>query len=415
MNYMIRDISLAESGQQKIDWAGKWMKVLNQLADKFDRQQTFRSKRVALCIHLEAKTAYLAQVIQRLGAEVWITSSSSLSTKDDVCGALAKCGIHVFARHGATQKEYWSFIKTITASKPHAVVDDGGDICDYLHKNPQYGENIKGICEETTTGVSRARKLAMGGQLKYPFIGINNALSKYLFDNRYGTGQSTWTAIAHLTNMSISGKTVVIVGYGWCGRGIAEKAAGMGAEVIVTEIDPWKALEARMDGCRVMSMKEAARLGDIFITATGEKRVIRVEHFKLMKDGAFLANAGHFDYEIEVSGLKKIAQSHTLTRAEVEEYRLSSDKSVYLLAKGGIINIAGGLGHPVEILDLSFGLQLASLNYVLSNHNLKPGFYSVPQKIDEMVVRERLKADHIHIDMKPKKHDMKEGANNEVY
>ncbi len=400
MGYNIRDISLAESGQQKIDWAGKWMKVVNQLADKFDQQETFRNKRVALCIHLEAKTAYLAQVIQRLGAEVWITSSNPLSTKDDVCAALAKCGIHVFARHGANQEEYWSFIRAITASKPHAVVDDGGDICDYLHKNPRYAENIKGICEETTTGVNRARKLAASGQLKYTSIGINDALSKYLFDNRYGTGQSTWTAIAHLTNMSISGKTVVVAGYGWCGRGIAEKAAGMGAEVIVTEIDPWKALEARMDGCRVMTMRQAAKLGDIFITTTGEKQVIRVEHFKQMKDGAFLANAGHFDYEIDVPGLKKMGQEHIKQRAEVEEYQLSPNRSLYLLAKGGIINIAGGLGHPVEILDLSFGLQLASLNYVLSSQDLKPGFYSVPKKIDEMVVRERLKADHIQIDVK---------------
>ncbi len=398
MKYSIRDLSLAESGQQNIDWVAKWMKVVNRLAEKFDREGTFQGKRIALCIHLEAKTAYLAQTIRRLGADVWITSSNPLSTKDEVCAALAKDGIHVFAKHGASEKEYWSFIDAITAAQPHAVVDDGGDICEYLHEHPGYAKNIVGICEETTTGVNRAKRLAEQGLLKYPSLGINDALSKYLFDNRYGTGQSTWTAIAHLTNMTISGKTVVVAGYGWCGRGIANIAAGMGADVIITEVDPWKALEARMDGCRVMPMLNAAREGDIFITTTGEENILRPEHFMVMKDGAFLANSGHFNYEIDVKGLKKIAGNPVKVRNEIEEYRIDTNRSVYLLAQGGIINIAGGLGHPVEILDLSFGLQLASLNYVLSNPGLNPGYYPVPREIDELVVRERLIVDGVFID-----------------
>ncbi|MDD3807447.1 MAG: adenosylhomocysteinase [Candidatus Marinimicrobia bacterium] len=398
MKYCIHDITLAETGQQKIDWVGKWMKVVNRLVQKFDKEKIFQEKRVAMCIHLEAKTAYLAEVIQKLGAEVWITSSNSLSTKDDVCAALAKKGIHVFAKHGASEKEYWSYIDAITASKPHAVVDDGGDMCRYLHEHPDYTTHLCGICEETTTGVSRAKHLAATGSLKYPSLGINDALSKYLFDNRYGTGQSTWTAFAHLTNMSISGKCVVVAGYGWCGRGVATIAAGMGADVIVTEIDPWKALEAKMEGCRVMPMRDAAKEGDIFITTTGEKNILRPEHFKRMKNGAFLANAGHFNYEIDVEGLKKMAGNPVKVHDDIEEFPLEANRSIYLLAQGGIINIAGGLGHPVEILDLSFGLQLASLHYVLSHPNLKPGYYPVPREIDELVVKERLLADGVSID-----------------
>lgn len=234
--------------------------------------------------------------------------------------------------------------------------------------------------------------------MKYPSIGINDAQSKYLFDNRYGTGQSTWTAITHLTNMSVAGKVVVIVGYGWVGRGVAIRAQGMGAEVIVTEIDPWKGLEARMDGYKVMTIDQASRLGDIFITATGEKMVIRKEHINNMKDGAFLANAGHFDYEIDVDGLKSISNTVNHVRDEIDEYIINSNQKIYLLAQGGIINIAGGFGHPVEILDLSFALQLASMHYILSTENLAPKFYCVPKEIDEMIVRERLKVDGIEID-----------------
>ncbi|MBU0529974.1 adenosylhomocysteinase [bacterium] len=398
MQYDISDITLAQAGQEKIEWVSKWMKVVNGLYEKFKNDGVFSGKKIAICIHLEAKTAYLALTIQRLGAEVWITSSNPLSTKDDVCATLVKNGIHVFAKHGVSKEEYAGFVRTIVESKPDIVVDDGGDICEYLHQYPKYAVNLKGICEETTSGVNRLKELEKKGKLRYPAIGINDAQSKYLFDNRYGTGQSTWTAITHLTNMSVAGKVVVIVGYGWVGRGVALRALGMGAEVIVTEIDPWKGLEARMDGYRVMPINKAAALGDIFITATGERMVIRTEHMKNMKDGAFLANAGHFDYEIDVPGLKEISKIATHVREEIDEYIIKKNKKIYLLAQGGIINIAGGFGHPIEILDLSFALQLASIHYILSTTDLEPKFYCVPKDIDEMIVRERLKVDGIEID-----------------
>jgi len=399
-SYIVKDIKLAPDGQKKIDWVARSLSVLNSLYERFRPNSIFAGKRVALCIHLEAKTAYLALIIQKLGAEVWVTSSNTLSTKDDVCAALAKNGVHVFATHAANPVTYHSYIQAICAPGLHAVVDDGGDVCEYLHEYPELGKNLKGICEETTTGVNRLYERFHTNKLRYPALAINDAKSKFLFDNRYGTGQSTWTAIMHLTNKTVAGKTVVAVGYGWVGKGVAMRAHGLGAEVIVTELDPWKALEARMDGFRVMTMQEAAPLGDYFVTNTGLAGVIRREHFLLMKDGALLANAGHFDFEIDVPALGKIAKSVQEVRDEIEEYVLKNGKRIYLLAQGGIINIAGGLGHPIEILDMSFSLQLASLHYILSAHRLENRVYPVPDEIDEMVVREKLRVDGISIDTK---------------
>jgi adenosylhomocysteinase len=278
------------------------------------------------------------------------------------------------------------------------VVDDGGDLCDYLHQYPEYGMNIRGICEETTSGVVRLKQKYAENKLRYPAIAINDAKSKYLFDNRYGTGQSTWTAIMHLTNVTVTGKAVVSIGYGWVGRGVAMRAAGLGADIIVVEKDPWKALEAKMDGFRVMPLKEASAQGDFFITSTGAPDVLRTEHFLLMKDGAFLANAGHFEYEIDVDALYQQARAVKNVRNEVEEIVYNSDKRLYLLARGGIINIAGGLGHPIEIMDMSFSLQLASLHYILSTENLENKVYQVPKEIDELVVREKLKVEGIEIE-----------------
>jgi len=397
-NYLIKDINLAPDGQIKIDWVAKWMKVLNRLQKKFLTDNPFKNKQVALCIHLEAKTAYLALIIQQLGAEVWITSSNSLSTKDEVAAALAKNGIHVFAVHGASQLEYRSYLKSIVENKPHVVVDDGGDVAELLHRHPEYAENLKGICEETTTGVARLKLMAEDGRLRHPAIAINDAKSKYLFDNRYGTGQSTWTAIMHLTNMTIAGKTVVVIGYGWVGRGVALRAKGLGAEVIVTEIDPWKALEARMDGFKVMPVMKAAPLGDIFVATTGLENVLRAEHIEQMKNGAFLANTGHFDFEIDVKGLSHTAHYFKKVREGIEEFTMPDGNRIYLLAQGQLVNIAGGLGHPVEIMDLSFAVQLGCLHYLLSSEKLAPGVYPVPGEIDEMVVREKLKVDGIEID-----------------
>ena len=397
-DYTVKDISLYQEGQQKIDWVAKWMKVLNRFAAKYEKEGVFKGKKITMCIHLEAKTAYLASVIKRLGAEVWITSSNSMSTKDDVCAALAKNGIHVHAVHAADRDTYHTYLRSVVACKPHVVVDDGGDICELLHQQPEYAENLMGICEETTSGVQRLKEKASNGTLKYPALAINDAQSKYLFDNRYGTGQSTWTAITHLTNMTIAGRVVVVVGYGWVGRGVAVKAAGLGAEVIVTEINPWKAMEARMDGFKVMTIEDASPLGDFFVTATGEDDVIRMEHILKMKNGAFLSNAGHFGNEISVPSLYQQAIAVETVRENVEEITLHDHKKIYLLSKGDIINIAGGLGHPVEILDISFSLQLASIHHVLTSGYSGGKVLNVPKEIDEMVIREKMDVEAIRID-----------------
>ncbi len=402
-DFIVEDLSLAPSGHVKIAWAGRWMGVLNRLEKRFASHGVFQGKRISICIHLEAKTAYLAEVIQRLGAEVWITSSNPTSSKDDVCAALAEKGIHVFARHDASEADFESYLEAITSCKPHVVVDDGGDVCDYLGKHPEHTANLMGICEETTTGVNRLREKSKRGELKYPALAINDAQSKFLFDNRHGTGQSTWSSIMNLTNLTVVGKTVVVVGFGWVGRGVAHRAAGLGAEVIVTEIDPWKAWEARMEGFRIMTLLEAAPQGDYFVTCTGEERVIRQEHFEIMKRGAFLSNAGHFGYEIDIPVLKDMAISSQVLREKVEEYQLADDRKLYLLADGDIINIAGGLGHPVEIMDMSFSLQLAAMHHVLSASDLTPGLQAVPLEIDEMIVREKMAVEGFSIDKDPKK------------
>lgn len=397
-DYDVEDLSLAEEGQRQIDWVAKWMSVLNLMAERFSGDGVLTGKRVAICVHLEAKTAYLAFTMKKLGVDVWITSSNPLSTKDSVAAALVEKGVHVYARHGATAEDSRSYIRAILAHKPHVVVDDGGDVCEYLHDHPEYGSELKGICEETTTGVSRLRQLAEQKRLLYPAIAINDARSKYLFDNRYGTGQSTWTAITHLTNRNVAGKTVVVIGYGWVGRGVAAYAKGMGAKVVVTEVDPWKALEASMDGFKVLPVQEAARIGTFLVTTTGGRNVLRKEHFEVMRDGSVLANAGHFDYEIDLKGLKEISVKTSGVQPQIDEVTLNNGSRIYLLAKGGIINIAGGSGHPVEIMDMSFSLQLGCVHHVLKSENLEPEVYGVPVEIDEMVVREKLKADGIQID-----------------
>ncbi len=397
-SYQVEDIGLAGSGHEKIIWAGRWMGVLNRLKERFIKDGVFQGKRVSICIHLEAKTAYLAEVVQQLGAEVWITSSNPTSAKDDVCAALAEKGIHVYARHDASPEEYDSYLAAITKCKPHVIVDDGGDVCDYLCKHPDHSAELMGICEETTTGVNRLRIKQEQGKLPFPALAINDAQSKYLFDNRHGTGQSTWSSIMNLTNVNVVGKTVVVIGYGWVGRGVAQRAAGLGAEIIVTEIDPWKAWEARMEGFKVMPIMAAAPLGDYFITCTGEELVVRQEHFELMKDGAFLANAGHFGYELDIPALEKMAKTRCRRRFKVDEFKLSSGNRLYLLADGDIINIAGGLGHPVEIMDMSFSLQLATMHYVLSTPGLSNGVHEVPRRIDELVVREKMVVEGFSID-----------------
>lgn len=396
----VTDISLADEGRRKIEWVSQRMPVLNKLCDRFQGDGVFRGKMVAVSIHLEAKTAYLCLILKKLGAEVWATGSNPFSTKDDVCATLAKDGVNVFAHHGVSAEDHRKELRSLLKSYPQAVLDDGADICMAMHDSPEYGERLNGFSEETTTGVLRLRQLESAGQLLFPAVTVNNAKSKHLFDNRYGTGQSTWTAVTHLTNLTIGGKKVVILGYGWVGRGVATIAQGMGAHMIITELDPWKALEAHMDGYEVMPLADAVGCGDIFITATGLERVLRTEHLVAMKSGALIGNAGHSDLEIDMPALRKMAQSVKEVRENVYEYRFPNGRSIYLLADGRIVNIAGGLGHPAEILDMSFSLQLASLHFLLRTPKRKPGVYEVPEEIDELVVRQKLIAEGIEIDRK---------------
>jgi adenosylhomocysteinase len=397
-SYSITDISLAPEGRRKIEWVSQRMPVLNKLHDRFQADGVFKGSTVAVSIHLEAKTAYLCLILKRLGADVWATGSNPFSTKDDVCAALAEEGVHVFAHHGVSESDHHNELQSLLSARPQAVLDDGADICTAIHRSPEYGDRLKGISEETTTGVLRLRTIESAGRLRFAAVTVNNAKSKHMFDNRYGTGQSTWTAITHLSNMTVGGKKVVIIGYGWVGLGVATIARGMGAHVIVCEIDPWKALEAHMDGYEVMPIDDAARVGQIFVTATGLDRILRMEHLGLMQSGAIIGNAGHSDIEIDVPALMASAVSTKEARENVFEYVLPDGRKINLLANGRIVNIAGGMGHPAEIMDMSFSLQLASLHYLLRTPQMKPGIYELPGSIDELVVREKLATEGLCID-----------------
>ncbi len=394
----IADPALAPEGLRKIEWVSGRMPVLNRLFDRFDAKGTFRGTTVAVSVHLEAKTAYLCLILNKLGADVWATGSNPFSTKDDVAAGLAARGVNVVARHGVSEAEHREELCNLLASRPQVVLDDGADICLALHDHPEFGTRVRGISEETTTGRLRLNALQSGGRLRYAAVTVNDAKSKHLFDNRYGTGQSTWTAITHLTNMNMAGKMVVVLGYGWVGRGVAHIAQGLGAHVVITEVDPWKALEADMDGFAVMPIAQAAPCGEIFITATGLEGVLLLKHLEAMRDGALIGNAGHSDREIDVEGLRRIAVSAREARENVFEYTLRSGRKVCLLADGRIVNIAGGFGHPVEIMDMSFSLQLASLHWLLESSPTKPGVYNLPEEIDELVAREKLAAEGISID-----------------
>jgi adenosylhomocysteinase len=397
-HYDVTDMTLADEGRRKIEWISHRMPVLNTLCTRFQGDGVFQNKTVAVSIHLEAKTAYLCLILKKLGAEVWATGSNPFSTKDDVCATLAQDGVHVFAHHGVNEADHQKELSSLLKSHPQAVLDDGADICMAMHGSPEFGDRLNGFSEETTTGVLRLRQLERAGKLLFPAVTVNNAKSKHLFDNRYGTGESTWTAVTHLTNLTVGGKKVVILGYGWVGRGVATIAKGMGAHVIITERDPWKALEAHMDGYEVMPLADAARFGDLFITATGLEGVLRAEHIAEMKSGALIGNAGHSDLEIDMPAIRAMARSVDETRENVYEYRFPNGRSVVLIADGHIVNIAGGFGHPAEILDMSFSLQLASLHYLLRTPKRKPGVYEVPDEIDELVVRQKLIAEGIAIE-----------------
>lgn len=399
MQSIVRDPSLAPAGALKIDWVKAHMPVLNEIRDRF-ADRPLAGLRVAICLHLEAKTAYLAQVLHAAGAEVAIAGSNPLSTQDDVCAALAESGVLVFAWHGCTSEEYENFLHKLCDFKPHIIIDDGGDLVHLLHTERQDAlEGILGGAEETTTGVQRLDAMAAAGELKFPMIAVNDALCKHLFDNRYGTGQATWDGVMRATNRTIAGTTAVVCGYGWCGKGVALRAQGLGARVIVTEVDPVRANEALMDGHQVMPMIEAAKHGDFFITVTGMRDVIRREHFEVMKDGAVLANAGHFDVEINIPDLASLAERQRPARQNVELFELPDGRRVYLLAAGRLVNLAAADGHPAEIMDMTFALQALAVDYLRRHADtLQPGVLRVARELDDQVASLRLAALGIEID-----------------
>ena len=396
----IRDISLAESGNRKIDWVEAHMPVLRSIAEDFAVSRPFEGMKVALSIHLEAKTAYLACVFQKGGADVYATGSNVLSTQDDVAAGLASRGIRVFAWHGATAEEYEHHLACVLQDGPQIIIDDGGDLVNMIHNRfPELLPGVIGGCEETTTGIKRLLAMDADGSLGFPMMLVNNAQCKFLFDNRYGTGQSVWNGINRTTNLIVAGKDVVVAGYGWCGKGVAMRAKGLGARVIVTEIDPIKAVEAVMDGFTVLPMAEAAKTGDIFVTVTGCRDVITPEHMLTMKEGALLTNAGHFNVEVDVEGLEKLAVTKELRRDNITGYILPNGRSVNLIAEGRLVNLAAGDGHPAVIMDMSFAIQALSAEYLARNREAleqrrqDPSLSNtipVPEEIDRAVAERKL-------------------------
>lgn len=399
-NYQVRDISLAPSGHRKIQWVRENMPLLRGLEEEFKETKPFEGVKISLSVHLEAKTAYLCLVLAAGGADMSVTGSNVLSTQDDVAAALADDGLKVFAYHGATADEYEKHIEMCLSHKPNIVIDDGADLVSFLHeKRPDLMEEVWGGCEETTTGIIRLKAMEKQGVLKFPMVAVNDADCKHLFDNRYGTGQSTWDGIMRNTNLIIAAKKVVVVGYGWCSRGIAMRAAALGAQVIVTEIDPVKAIEAKMDGYSVMHMAKAAHFGDIFVTATGCCKTITTEHMMSMRDGAILANAGHFNCEIDMEALEELAVEKKEARNNITGYKLPNGKWVNVIAEGRLVNIAAADGHPAEIMDMSFAVQAMSARYIKENHEkLANKVIDVSDEIDDVIACRKLSAWGIEID-----------------
>lgn len=395
MNSMIKDIALAPTGHQKIAWVKEHMPLLNILNERYAEKKIFDGLNMVVTIHLEAKTAYLAQTLKNCGANVVVTGSNPLSTQDDVAAALADSGITVFATHACSQEEYDLYLSKALDTKPSLIIDDGGDLVNMLHSTRrELIPNLIGGSEETTTGVHRLKALNEAGKLAFPMIAVNDAYCKYLFDNRYGTGQSSWDGIMRTTNLAVAGKTVVVAGYGWCGKGVAMRAKGLGANVIVTEIDPIKGIEAVFDGFRVMPMREAAKYGDFFVTVTGCKDVITEEHFPLMKDGAVLANAGHFDVEINVKDLEAMTVEPAYeVRKNITTYTMPDGKKINLLGEGRLVNLACGDGHPVEVMDLSFAMQFLAMKYLLEHKGeLQNNLYVLPEELNTEIAALKLEA-----------------------
>ncbi len=397
---IVRDINLAPSGENKIEWVRRNCPLLRGLESDFLTSKPFAGKRVALSIHLEAKTAYLCKVLAAGGAEMYVTGSNPLSTQDDVAAALAKAGLNVFAWHGATAEEYDAHITETLSHHANIIIDDGGDLVHMLHTKLQSElPYVIGGCEETTTGITRLVAMNKAGKLRFPMVKVNNADCKHLFDNRYGTGQSVWDGINRTTNLIVAGKTVVVAGYGWCGKGVAMRAKGLGAKVVVTEVDPIRAIEAVMDGFDVMPMREAAKLGDFFVTVTGCSGVITEGDFAEMKEGAILCNAGHFDIEIDMKRLREIAKESYEMRNNITAYTLSGGKHIYVLGEGRLVNLACGDGHPAEIMDMSFAIQALSAKYLVENEGkLTEMLLDVPREVDLEVANRKLDSLGIRLD-----------------
>jgi len=396
----VKDRSLAEAGRARIAWAGAYMPVLAQIRDRFEIEKPLKGVRIGACLHVTTETANLMLALQAGGAEIALCASNPLSTQDDVAAALCEYGIPTYAIKGEDNATYYAHIEAVVASKPQMSMDDGCDLVTTIYtKHNHLLKHMIGGCEETTTGVIRLKAMEKDGVLPYPVIAVNNALTKHMFDNRYGTGQSTLDGIIRATNVLLAGRTVVVVGYGWCGRGVASRASGMGAHVVVTEIDPRKAIEAVMDGYRVMPMSDAAKIGDVFVTVTGNYHVIREEHFKVMKDGAIVCNSGHFNDELDLEGIERISKGKFEPRAFVEQFEMHDGRKVCILANGRLVNLAAGEGHPASVMDMSFANQGMAAAYLAKNHStLEKKVYDVPLEIDEEVATLKLSSMGIEID-----------------
>ena len=400
MSYKVKDISLAPQGKKKIEWVQRHMPVLETIKKTFQKEKPFKGITIGSCLHLEPKTINLGLTFKEGGAEVAMTGCNPLSTQDDATAAGAAMGLNMYGWRGESTEEYYENIHQVLDHNPDIIIDDGADMIFLIHKQrPELIENIVGACEETTTGIHRLRAMAEDNALKFPVMAVNDAYTKYLFDNRYGTGQSTFDSIMGATNILIAGKNVVVCGYGWCGRGIAMRAAGLGANVIVTEIDPIRALEAKMDGFRVMKVSKAVKFADILITATGNIDVVSGEDFKSMKNGCIMANSGHFNVEINRTDLEEISIKNSKIKPDIEEFIMPDGRILYLLADGRLVNLASerGQGHPAEIMDMSFSMQALSAKYLL-NADLKNNVYKSPDKIDNFIAELKLKTMNIEID-----------------
>ncbi len=397
--FQVKDKSLAPQGHLQIEWASAHMPVLNHVKSRFSKEQPLKGLTLGACLHVTKETAVLVETLVAGGAKVALCGSNPLSTQDDVAAALAEKGVHVFAWRGQTTEEYYSCIEKVLDYKPQITLDDGADLVGTLHSKIKEGlQHVKGGTEETTTGVVRLRAMEKDGSLKYPIVAVNDAYTKYLFDNRYGTGQSTIDGILRATSVLLAGKNFVVCGYGWCSRGIAMRARGLGANVIVTEVIPTKALEAAMDGLRVMTIAEAAEIGDIFVTATGDINVIRGEHMEKMKNGAIIANSGHFNVEISLKDLEALSVATRTMRPNMVEYKLKDCRKLYLLAEGRLVNLSAAEGHPSEVMDMSFANQALCAEYMAKSAKMPPKVYAVPKDIDETVAELKLKSMGIKID-----------------